>query len=369
MFGQVGRNGHLWVEERLSDYIDNRLPPVERARIERHLQSCEHCRASLDSMRWTVSLLKRAPAPALPRSFVLPVPARPSRVSSLGLSALRFATALATLLLVSLVGIDLIFQFGGGGPAPMAASRAIQSVPPTNVAQVPPTSASSKANEVAPMAAPATPVPPTAAPAATAAPTSAPAAASAAVPPPPPTTAPQPWVGAAAATVAPSPTPMATRHASLYSKSASPTPSPTPTLVHGGAITDGSGERSSGTPPTPTPPLLPAAPAATTAPKFDTVEPTLEPPTATAIPPTATPILPTAMALPPASTPVAPGSGLTALTGTPNVQAYARATQVPGRQPVSVAGQELPAIRAAELGLLVIAGFLGLLTILAARKR
>lgn len=69
-----------WVEERLSDYMDETLAPKERAMVEAHLQTSERARASLESLRWTVSLIKQTPAPALPRQFTLPVtPRAPAR--------------------------------------------------------------------------------------------------------------------------------------------------------------------------------------------------------------------------------------------------------------------------------------------------
>ncbi|OQY83089.1 MAG: hypothetical protein B6D41_17450 [Chloroflexi bacterium UTCFX4] len=65
-----------WVEERLSDYLDGTLSPQERAMVEAHLQTSERESASLESLRWTMNLLKQTPAPTLPRQFTLPVPQR-----------------------------------------------------------------------------------------------------------------------------------------------------------------------------------------------------------------------------------------------------------------------------------------------------
>lgn len=130
MFGQKNSELHTWVEERLSDFIDQQLAPAERARLENHLADCARCRASLESLRWTIALVKQAPAPALPRSFVLPVPARRAP-STFAFGFARFATALATLLLFAAVGIDLIMQFGGASapaPAAMRESAATQSI-------------------------------------------------------------------------------------------------------------------------------------------------------------------------------------------------------------------------------------------------
>ena len=115
---------HAWVEERLSAYIDNQLDSLERVQLERHMRDCANCRTSLDSLQWTVSLLKQAPAPALPRSFTLPVPKETKRTSAsifnLGFAA-RWATVAVTVLLFAVIGVDAITQFGGGAMMPSPA--------------------------------------------------------------------------------------------------------------------------------------------------------------------------------------------------------------------------------------------------------
>ena len=132
----VGRNNstnvHAWVEARLSEYLDNQLAANERAQIEQHLRECVDCRASFESLRWTIALVKQAPAPALPRAFTLAVPAVAKRApqKSLAFGLAQFATALATLLLLAVIGVDVITQFGGGVTA-TAPSAAQQYAPPT----------------------------------------------------------------------------------------------------------------------------------------------------------------------------------------------------------------------------------------------
>lgn len=161
MFGQKNSELHTWVEERLSDFIDNQLAPSERARVETHLADCAQCRASIESMRWTIALVKQAPALATNRSFVLPVPARRAQ-STFVFGFARFATALATLLLFAVIGIDLISQFGGAtssAPVALNQSEASQSVAfaPTKVPA--PTSAPQPAAGAASSAAPLPPAP------------------------------------------------------------------------------------------------------------------------------------------------------------------------------------------------------------------
>jgi len=178
---------HAWVEERLSDYVDGQLTASERAQTEQHLRDCAGCRTSLESLRWSMSLIKQAPAPKLPRSFVLPVPEK--RAPAFGFVALRFATVAATLLLFALIATEFVTQFGGAplsAPAPAQVMR--EAAPATS----------------APVIAfvPTQPAAPTKAPAAAALPTSAPKPTSA----PMATKAPEPTKAAAPAAPAVLPT-------------------------------------------------------------------------------------------------------------------------------------------------------------------
>ena len=131
-------NEHAWVEERLSAYIDDQLNSLERAQLERHLRDCARCQTSLASLRWTVSLVKHAPAPALPRQFTLPLPApTPStrRAPAFGFGLARLATVVATLLLFAVVTVDLLTRLGGGFAA--SAPNAMRAVEPTSIALAP----------------------------------------------------------------------------------------------------------------------------------------------------------------------------------------------------------------------------------------
>ena len=113
MFGRkTFANMHAWVDERLSDYIDNQLSASDRAQFDKHLSECSPCRASLESMKWTVALMKQTPVVTTRRSFVLPVPVKRQPTWAFGFAS--FAAVAATLLLFALIGIDLITQLGGG---------------------------------------------------------------------------------------------------------------------------------------------------------------------------------------------------------------------------------------------------------------
>ncbi|MBI4789635.1 MAG: zf-HC2 domain-containing protein [Chloroflexi bacterium] len=328
---QVNRNGHVWIEARLSDYMDNQLPPLERAQLERHLRDCARCQGTLDSLQWTVALLKHAPAPKLPRSFTLRVPAPAPRAPIIGLSALRLATALATLVFVSLVGIDLILNLGGAGlaPAPLPAARKAQSVPPTSIALgMPPTPTNPTNILVAPAAA--TAAPPTAAPAATQAPQ--------------PTKAPAATTAPTAAVVAPSPTATRVRPLAQPFAGTRTTVTPTPVFRGGGGpppeTSANKGAQDTAEAATAaTAPLAPPPVGAMVA------TPTVIPPTATGIPPTVTPSPKALAQVEPTRLPVAPPS------------------------PVETPQYAATPLRIAELGALFIAVFLGAVTLLLWRKR
>ena len=51
--------------ELITDYLEDRLSPVDRARFERHLVECEACRTYLDQFRQTIRLLGRLPEGSL----------------------------------------------------------------------------------------------------------------------------------------------------------------------------------------------------------------------------------------------------------------------------------------------------------------
>lgn len=62
--------GHVQAEL-LSAYLDQQASPAERVHIDAHLQQCAECRAELDSLRRTVTLLQALPRVPVPRAFTL----------------------------------------------------------------------------------------------------------------------------------------------------------------------------------------------------------------------------------------------------------------------------------------------------------
>lgn len=126
-----------FVEERLSEYLDGTLSDKERAVVEAHLAESERARASLESLRYTVNLLKQTPAPALPRQFTLPVTVRaPARstptwlVWSLRGVAVGAAAAFVILLTATLVRLPSSGQSAGAPPAAVIALAPTQTSMP-----------------------------------------------------------------------------------------------------------------------------------------------------------------------------------------------------------------------------------------------
>jgi anti-sigma factor RsiW len=51
--------------EVVTDYLENRLSPADRARFEAHLDQCEVCRTYLEQFRATIRTLGRLPEETL----------------------------------------------------------------------------------------------------------------------------------------------------------------------------------------------------------------------------------------------------------------------------------------------------------------
>jgi anti-sigma factor RsiW len=43
--------------ELVTDYLEDELPPAERARFDAHVRACGHCRSYLNQMRTTIDLV------------------------------------------------------------------------------------------------------------------------------------------------------------------------------------------------------------------------------------------------------------------------------------------------------------------------
>lgn len=51
--------------ELITDYLEDRLSPVDRARFDAHLADCEACATYLDQFRQTIRVLGRLPEESL----------------------------------------------------------------------------------------------------------------------------------------------------------------------------------------------------------------------------------------------------------------------------------------------------------------
>jgi len=91
------------VRELLSPYIDDELDSDERLKVEAHLESCRSCREELDSIKKTVSLVRRMPIIEPERSFTISETTK--KIWDSKLKALCAATAVITVfLLVIFIG-------------------------------------------------------------------------------------------------------------------------------------------------------------------------------------------------------------------------------------------------------------------------
>lgn len=93
----------------LSPFMDGQTSPPLANFVERHLASCDACRAELASLQHAVGLLRQVPVAAPRRSFALaaprPAPRRPA------FAGLRLAAAVAVIALVAVFSGDLLHKF------------------------------------------------------------------------------------------------------------------------------------------------------------------------------------------------------------------------------------------------------------------
>ena len=97
-------------QETLSEYLDNRLSPAQRRRVELHLSSCGKCREELESLRSTVDVLHSMPLVRHRRSFTLtetPAPLRAPARRAVPTWAVGLATSAAMAAFLVLLSTDL----------------------------------------------------------------------------------------------------------------------------------------------------------------------------------------------------------------------------------------------------------------------
>lgn len=133
--------------ELLSSYLDGQLKPSDSARLEARLSSDPGLRAVLDDLRAARGLLRQLPMRKAPRNFTL-TPKMVGKNPPLprAYPALRFVTALASLLLFFTVGLNFLvpqmtsqspaFGMGGGG-APEILSSEAPAMPEAAITEAP----------------------------------------------------------------------------------------------------------------------------------------------------------------------------------------------------------------------------------------
>ena len=111
MIELLGIGMHDRLRTLLSSYVDGQVSPVEAARVESHLTSCDECQRDLDNMRATVGLLNAMPELELPRSFLLTAEPEPVRSSWAVQWGGALATAAAAAVFLALVAGDMTGVF------------------------------------------------------------------------------------------------------------------------------------------------------------------------------------------------------------------------------------------------------------------
>ncbi len=139
------RDAHQRAKELLSAYIDGELSPQEKTLVEGHLRECAECRRELETLRRTVAILRAAPRPALPRSFVIrradvekapapsPIPAFLRVAAALGAAAFVLVVGVYFLLRMLLPAVPVPLA---KAPPPERAYKAVVEETPTVVVEL-----------------------------------------------------------------------------------------------------------------------------------------------------------------------------------------------------------------------------------------
>ncbi len=133
MLGFFKKRQHSGLRDLLSAYIDGQTTELESSRVEAHLAVCGECRAELESLRGTVSLLRSFPEYELPRSFVLtqaPAPVRTAAPKVVWTA--RLATSFAGIVLLALVlgdALGVVSQSTGTEQQEMSATADAPGLP------------------------------------------------------------------------------------------------------------------------------------------------------------------------------------------------------------------------------------------------
>jgi hypothetical protein len=113
------------VIEQLSAYLDGQLSGAEKTRLESRLASDRELASALSDLRQTRTVLRKTPQRRAPRNFTLtPKMAGIKPPVPRAVPALSWASAVAAILFVCTLGVNLLGQLSFGAAAPMAAQSA-----------------------------------------------------------------------------------------------------------------------------------------------------------------------------------------------------------------------------------------------------
>ena len=111
MLGFFDRFRHRGMRELLSSFIDDEVSDSERRRVESHLSECDECRQELESLRMTVSALRRLPEIQTTRSFAISENPGQAREGMRWVLGIRLAASAAAVVLVGLIVADVMGLF------------------------------------------------------------------------------------------------------------------------------------------------------------------------------------------------------------------------------------------------------------------
>jgi anti-sigma factor RsiW len=105
-----------------SAWVDAELRTGERARLAAHLQRCPPCRASVQGLRVTRTMLASLPPRGLPGEVAVPAAAGPARPAQAGLRRMLARSAVTVLAAVTVLSAA---AFAVGSPEPQGRQVAV----------------------------------------------------------------------------------------------------------------------------------------------------------------------------------------------------------------------------------------------------
>ena len=117
---------HLQARDLLNSYLDGDLPADVSVQVTQHVELCPECRAELADLRRLTAWLRAMSEVEPPRSFVL---TRGQSEMPGWLRTVRYATAVAAILLIGLLVGDRINASPSSAPRQVLSSAAVTATP------------------------------------------------------------------------------------------------------------------------------------------------------------------------------------------------------------------------------------------------